>query len=76
MADDPQPSSPEPHDNAAPPAMPRWVKTLLLVLLAVVIVVVLVMAISGGEHGPGRHGSLGARPGQALVAAPAPADPS
>lgn len=41
-------------DTAQPPPRPTWVKLLLVVVL-VVIAVVIVMALSGGEHGPGRH---------------------
>ena len=44
----PDPSQP------TPPPRPAWVKTLLIVLVGVIAVVV-VMALSGGEHGPGRH---------------------
>ena len=47
------------RDTAAPP-MPAWVKYLLLALLAVLVLAVLAMLLTGGEHGPGRHGALAA----------------
>ncbi|WP_169729471.1 hypothetical protein [Thermoactinospora rubra] len=39
--------------------MPRWVKVAIVVALLVVAAAVAVMLLSGGEHGPGRHMSLG-----------------
>jgi hypothetical protein len=33
-------------------AMPRWVKVFLIIAAALV---VLMVAVSGGQHGPGRH---------------------
>lgn len=40
--------------TGSPPPRPAWVK-IFGIILALVIVVVVVMAISGGDHGPGRH---------------------
>ena len=37
--------------------MPRWVKWFLLVGLIVLVAVVMLL-VFGGDHGPGRHGSL------------------
>jgi hypothetical protein len=37
------------------PGMPRWVKAMLLVAAVLALAVAAVMALSGGEHGPGRH---------------------
>ena len=38
------------------PDTPRWVKV-FAVIAAVAIVMVVVMLLTGGNHGPGRHGS-------------------
>ena len=35
--------------------MPRWVKVFGIVALLVVVAVVVLMAVGGGDHGPGRH---------------------
>lgn len=35
---------------------PRWVKVSAIIAGALLVVVVAVMILSGGEHGPGRHG--------------------
>ena len=35
--------------------MPRWVKVSGLVAAGLVVAVVLMLALGGGEHGPGRH---------------------
>ncbi|MDO5878147.1 MULTISPECIES: hypothetical protein [Paenarthrobacter] len=35
---------------------PRWVKVSAIVTGILLLVVVAVMILSGGEHGPGRHG--------------------
>ena len=61
MTEDPHRPAPQARQqgDARPPPAPRWVKQLLLGLLAVVVLAVLIMLIVGGEHGPGRHGSLG-----------------
>lgn len=54
MSDDPSTHTGG-RDAATPPAMPRWVKYLLLALAALLVLAVVVMLISGGNHGPGRH---------------------
>lgn len=36
-------------------SMPRWVKVSGIVAIVVIVVVVAAMALSGGDHGPGRH---------------------
>lgn len=56
------------RNDPAPPRMPRWVKTLLISVLILIVVGVLVMLVSGGEHGPGRHGALGSESPVASVA--------
>lgn len=43
-----------------PPATPRWVKVSGLVVLLLVLVVVVMVALRGGDHGPGMHGAQGA----------------
>lgn len=48
------------HQEASP-GMPRWVKVSVVVVLIVAAVLVVVMALSGGEHGPGLHTSADAR---------------
>jgi len=52
-------SVPDPERNgersSVPPGMPRWVKMSLVVVLILAVVLVVVMALSGGEHGPGLH---------------------
>lgn len=43
-------------DSAGPPAMPRWVKTALIVVGALLLLfLILKLTGAGGEHGPGRH---------------------
>ena len=37
--------------------MPRWVKVFVLVVAVLLLVMLAVMLLSGGEHGPGRHGT-------------------
>jgi hypothetical protein len=60
----------EARRDATAPAMPRWVKA--------VIVVAVVVVLTGGEHGPGRHTGAGDAgrhappPGAERDAAPAP----
>jgi hypothetical protein len=41
--------------SAAYPGTPRWVKLSAIVALVLALLVVAVMAVAGGEHGPGRH---------------------
>ncbi len=41
-------------DERQPPPRPVWVKALLIAVLVVVAIMV-VNALTGGEHGPGRH---------------------
>lgn len=41
--------------GSTPPKAPRWVKISGLIAVLVVVAVVVVMALAGGEHGPGRH---------------------
>lgn len=53
---DPSPANRPLVDPARPPAMPRWVKV-LLVVLAVVMIAALVKILIGGGHGPGMHAS-------------------
>jgi hypothetical protein len=45
-------------DGPGPPPRPRWVKVLLVVALAV-LVLAAIIALAGGEHGPGRHAQGG-----------------
>lgn len=62
--------------DGAPP-MPRWVKILGLVLLAVALAAILAMLVSGGQHGPRRHGALSASiTGTACTMTMTPALPS
>ena len=45
-------------DPGPPPGVPRWVTVFGVVLAALLLLlVVVVLVASGGEHGPGRHGS-------------------
>ena len=44
--------------NDGSPQTPRWVK-ISLIIAAVLLLVVLVALLAGGNHGPGRHMSLG-----------------
>jgi hypothetical protein len=43
--------------------MPRWVKVLLVAALVVAAVLIVVMALAGGEHGPGLHAGTGGTSG-------------
>jgi hypothetical protein len=47
-------------DQRSGAGVPRWVKVFAIVIAVVVALMVVVMIASGGEHGPGRHFSLGA----------------
>lgn len=49
MAD---PTSPP---GSQPPPRPRWVKVSAIIAAVLIVGVVLVMALAGGDHGPGRH---------------------
>ena len=35
---------------------PRWVRILALVVVAAVVALLVVQLVTGGDHGPGRHG--------------------
>jgi hypothetical protein len=50
----------DPSRDQDPTGIPRWVKVSGIVAAVVVAVVLLVMALIGGEHGPGRHMTSGA----------------
>ena len=52
-ADDPDSAT---GDNVPAPGMPRWVKVLGGIAVAIVLIAIVAMLVSGGEHGPGRHG--------------------
>ena len=53
MTDERPPTS---SGAAGPPAVPVWVMGLGVAILVLVAIVVVVMLLSGGQHGPGRHG--------------------
>jgi hypothetical protein len=67
----------EARRDATAPAMPRWVKAVIVVAVVVVLAVAAVV-LTGGEHGPGRHTGAGDAgrhappPGAERDAAPAP----
>jgi len=42
----------EPEERTA---VPRWVTVTLLLVAATVLLAALVVALTGGDHGPGRH---------------------
>ena len=44
----------DPGFEPKPPSAPRWVKVAAIVA-GVILAAILVMALAGGEHGPGRH---------------------
>ena len=48
-------STPARGPAAAYPGTPRWVKTSAVGVIVLLVVLVLIMALAGGEHGPGRH---------------------
>ena len=52
-------SEPDAASEATPPGVPRWVRVLAAVVLVLVVMLVLVMALTGGEHGPGLHTGVG-----------------
>lgn len=72
MSDGPETPPARSDEPPIPAPMSPWLKTLLLALLVLIVVAVLVMAISGGEHGPGRHQSLGSEPVQPSSGSPVP----
>jgi len=37
--------------------MPRWVKLFAAGIIALILLAVVVLLVSGGEHGPSRHGA-------------------
>ena len=45
------------HDGDGPPGVPRWVKLSGIAVAVLILLLIVVMLVSGGEHGPGRHGS-------------------
>lgn len=47
-------------DQALPPRMPKWVKVAIFVAGGLVVLAIVVMAVSGGQHGPGMHLGAGA----------------
>ena len=40
------------------PGLPRWVKVSALVLATLVVALIIAMLLTGGDHGPARHGAL------------------
>jgi hypothetical protein len=55
-------ADPRRSTDAKPPATPRWVKVSGLIA-AVVVVAIVILALAGGQHGPGRHLPAGDNPG-------------
>lgn len=56
---------------------PRWVKISALAAGVLLLVIAAVMIVSGGEHGPGRHGfGLGAPDGSITASAPGSGQPT
>ncbi|WP_433786842.1 hypothetical protein ACQPX6_08430 [Actinomycetospora sp. CA-101289] len=47
-----EPADPQEIESSG---LPRWVKISLVIAVALVLVAIAVMALSGSEHGPGRH---------------------
>lgn len=41
--------------RGAPPGLPRWVKVAGLIIGILLVALAAIMAIAGGDHGPGRH---------------------
>lgn len=52
-------SEPNRDSQATPPGMPRWVKISAIVAVVLMVLLVVIMALAGGEHGPGLHTGLG-----------------
>lgn len=40
------------------PGLPRWVKVSGAVVVLLVLALIAVLLMTGGQHGPGRHGSM------------------
>lgn len=49
--------TPAGSSGARPPGMPRWVKLFAAGIIALILLAVVVLLVSGGEHGPSRHGA-------------------
>jgi hypothetical protein len=47
-------------NESEPPGLPRWVKISGAAVALLLLGMIAVMVISGGDHGPGRHGAEGA----------------
>lgn len=45
--------------DVARPGTPRWVKALAIIGIVLVLLFIAVQLATGGDHGPGRHPSLG-----------------
>jgi hypothetical protein len=67
------PDSGAEHDREALTGLPRWVKVSFIVTGVLILVIVAVMLLTGGQHGPARHGvGVGApvSPGAAVQSQP------
>lgn len=60
----------ETQSSSGPPGLPRWVKVWGVIVAVLVVVAIAVLLFSGGEHGPGRHGAVGAVTPEATRLAP------
>ncbi|NNM47835.1 hypothetical protein [Knoellia koreensis] len=70
-------SHPDPNDvRETPPGIPRWVKISGLVVAALIAIFIAAMLLAGGQHGPGRHMSLGPVTGRSAAELPTAASPS
>lgn len=56
-------------DVAGKPGVPRWVKAFGIVVAALLLFMLLVLAVTGGQHGPGRHRPTSLGPSEAVVVA-------
>lgn len=45
--------------QTTPPGVPRWVKISAAIAVALAVMLVVIMALAGGEHGPGLHTGVG-----------------